>query len=228
MCCRHALHVPAWGWHWGARAPCLAAPRAHRQAAPLPVLLCRRDLWDENVLEIRRVKPSSQPGRLHKHTEWCLHQYRSRFPRPLAAREYQYARRVWHRPSDGGCYVICRGLPLPDAGGRAGGGALGARSCGFCRTCPTKSGAAASCQRPCTSTMVLPMGLVPRDGVSTPRPAAAAPPAGDGYRAVRVTDIVSASLIRAVPGSAGAHTEMLSIYFEDSGVSLRCWLRFRC
>ena len=68
------------------------------------------------MLEIRRVRPASQPGRLRKHTEWCLHQYRSRFPRPLAAREYQYARRVWHRPCDGGCYVVCRGLPLPDAG----------------------------------------------------------------------------------------------------------------
>lgn len=23
---------------------------------------------------------------------------------------------MWHRPSDGGAYVLCRGLPLPDAG----------------------------------------------------------------------------------------------------------------
>jgi hypothetical protein len=83
---------------------------------PLPSR-SHRDLWDENVLDIRRVQPASQAGgRLHKHTEWCLHAYRSRFPRPMAAREYQYARRVWHRPSDGGCYVLCRGLALPDAG----------------------------------------------------------------------------------------------------------------
>lgn len=40
-------------------------------------------------------------------------------PTLQAAREYQYARRVWHRPSDGGAYVLCRGLPLPDAGALA-------------------------------------------------------------------------------------------------------------
>ena len=45
------------------------------------------------MLDIRRLQPASAaalPGssasaraRLLKHSEWCLHQYRSRFPRPL-------------------------------------------------------------------------------------------------------------------------------------------------
>lgn len=30
-----------------------------------------------------------------------------------AARVYSYARRVWHRPNDGGCYMICRATKLP-------------------------------------------------------------------------------------------------------------------
>ena len=76
-------------------------------------------------MEIRRVRPQGQSSpRLHRHSEWCLHQYRTRFPRPMAAREYQYARRVWHRPSDGGAYVLCRGLPMADAGQHAGTGRL--------------------------------------------------------------------------------------------------------
>ena len=158
----------------------------------------RRHLWDSNVLDIRRCPPNGHPtgAHVHKHSEWCLHQYRSRFPRPLvrrvlgftvgipawlasprsqrsrfgwgsqqagkarpsfqkhhlncsinrtdlllpllplpeqAAREYQYARRVWHRPADGGAYVLCRGLPLPDAGERA--------ATGCCRRCGVPLGA---------------------------------------------------------------------------------------
>ena len=70
-----------------------------------------------------------------------------------AAREYQYARRVWHRPADGGCYVVCRGLALPDTPGGPSGG-----------------------------------------------------------NAVKVTDFMSAAVLRAAPGGA----EMVSLYFEDS------------
>ena len=32
-----------------------------------------------------------------------------------AARVYGYTRRVWHRPSDGGCYMVCRSANLPPA-----------------------------------------------------------------------------------------------------------------
>lgn len=71
-----------------------------------------REIWDDGAVFIKRVLP---PGasRLSKHAESCLHKYTSRFPRPMAPREYNYARRVWHRPSDGGCYVICKAMNLP-------------------------------------------------------------------------------------------------------------------
>lgn len=42
------------------------------------------------------------------------------FPKPMASRSYTYARRVWHRPSDGGCYCLSKScsfdnpLPLPN------------------------------------------------------------------------------------------------------------------
>ncbi len=36
-----------------------------------------------------------------------------KFPKPLAQRSYVYARRVWARPSDGGCYVLARGCGAP-------------------------------------------------------------------------------------------------------------------
>lgn len=41
-----------------------------------------------------------------------------KFPKPLAQRSYVYARRIWARPSDGGCYVIARGC-APPAGAAA-------------------------------------------------------------------------------------------------------------
>lgn len=36
------------------------------------------------------------------------------FPKPMASRSYIYARRVWHRPSDGGCYCLARSCVYPD------------------------------------------------------------------------------------------------------------------
>lgn len=35
------------------------------------------------------------------------------FPKPMASRSYVYARRVWPRPSDGGCYCLSRGCAPP-------------------------------------------------------------------------------------------------------------------
>ncbi|WIA18959.1 hypothetical protein OEZ85_003628 [Tetradesmus obliquus] len=39
------------------------------------------------------------------------------FPKPMASRSYIYARRVWHRPSDGGCYCLSKacGFEAPPA-----------------------------------------------------------------------------------------------------------------
>ena len=64
-----------------------------------------RELWDDGALEVRRATPPgcSKPS---KHAESCMHSYLSRFPGPMAPRRYEYARRVWHRPADNGCYSI--------------------------------------------------------------------------------------------------------------------------
>lgn len=35
------------------------------------------------------------------------------FPKPMASRSYMYARRVWPRPSDGGCYCLSKACPAP-------------------------------------------------------------------------------------------------------------------
>ncbi|GLC47097.1 hypothetical protein PLESTM_002025600 [Pleodorina starrii] len=46
---------------------------------------------------------------------------RTKFPPPMASREYTYARRCWAKPDDGGCYCISRACTHPSpppAGGR--------------------------------------------------------------------------------------------------------------
>lgn len=37
------------------------------------------------------------------------------FPKPMASRSYIYGRRVWHRPSDGGCYCLAKSCEFPGA-----------------------------------------------------------------------------------------------------------------
>lgn len=71
-----------------------------------------RSLWDDGALCVLRV-PTPDAPHPSRHAESCMHKYVSRFPRPMAPREYDYARRVWHRPSDGGCYAISRQVELP-------------------------------------------------------------------------------------------------------------------
>lgn len=73
-----------------------------------------RTLWDDSCISCERNMPPGET-RVYKHSESCMHRYISRFPRPLSGRMYEYARRVWTRPSDGGCYAICRQCPLPSA-----------------------------------------------------------------------------------------------------------------
>lgn len=71
-----------------------------------------RSLWDDSAILSRREMPPGE-SRISKHAESCLQRYVSRFPRPLSARRYEYARRVWTRPSDGGCYAISKSCSLP-------------------------------------------------------------------------------------------------------------------
>lgn len=71
-----------------------------------------RSLWDDSAIVCKREMPPGE-SRISKHAESCLQRYVSRFPRPLSARRYEYARRVWTRPSDGGCYAIAKACSLP-------------------------------------------------------------------------------------------------------------------
>lgn len=71
-----------------------------------------RSLWDDSAILCKREIPPGET-RISKHAESCLQRYVSRFPRPLSARRYEYARRVWTRPCDGGCYAISRSCSLP-------------------------------------------------------------------------------------------------------------------
>ncbi|GFR40739.1 hypothetical protein Agub_g1349 [Astrephomene gubernaculifera] len=86
---------------------------------------------------------------------------RTKFPPPMAAREYTYVRRSWAKPDDGGCYCISRDFAHPS------------------------------------------------------------PPAAGG-RAVRVSDFVSAYVIRSSKGifdTASPAVEAVNVYFEDAGVA---------
>ncbi|KAI8102534.1 hypothetical protein M9435_006132 [Picochlorum sp. BPE23] len=76
-----------------------------------------RSLWDDSAIAVERDK-SEGCNRVSRHAESCLHRYISKFPRPLSARSYQYARRVWTRPSDGGCYAISKSCTLPSGNGQ--------------------------------------------------------------------------------------------------------------
>ena len=72
-----------------------------------------RGLWDDGVLVVLRPIPEGC-SRASRHAESCVHSFLSKFPVPMAARRYDYARRVWHRPSDGGCYVVCRSCDVAE------------------------------------------------------------------------------------------------------------------
>lgn len=75
-----------------------------------------RTLWDDSCISCERDIPSGET-RISRHSESCMQRYICRFPRPLSGRSYEFARRVWTRPSDGGCYAICKSCPLPSGDG---------------------------------------------------------------------------------------------------------------
>jgi hypothetical protein len=45
--------------------------------------------------------------------ETAVMQAQVQFPKPMASRSYIYARRVWARPSDGGCYCLSKSCTFP-------------------------------------------------------------------------------------------------------------------
>ncbi len=75
-----------------------------------------RTLWDDSCISCERDIPPGET-RISKHSESCMQRYICRFPRPLSGRSYEFARRVWTRPDDGGCYAICKSCPLPSGDG---------------------------------------------------------------------------------------------------------------
>lgn len=130
-----------------------------------------------------------------------------------ASREYHYARRVWDRPADGGCYALCRDVELP--GGEESGVDAGAQPrsecvCGAPECQQGKGGSRRALQR------VL-CGVCPFQQPSAPfgHPLTT-PPAAEGAvkGAVRVREYVSCIAIKAHE----VGTELLTCYFEDSQV----------
>lgn len=70
-----------------------------------------RPAWDDACVALR----PAHSGDAGEDGESALLYSRFRFPKPMAPRDYVYARRVWGRPCDGGAYVVCRACPRPEA-----------------------------------------------------------------------------------------------------------------
>lgn len=67
-----------------------------------------RPHWDENVLEYTVLGSTEVEGNLSKLEYW-----RSKFPRPMAQREYVFSRKDWPGEGEGESYSLCRSCPLP-------------------------------------------------------------------------------------------------------------------
>ncbi|KAK9820651.1 hypothetical protein WJX81_006833 [Elliptochloris bilobata] len=63
-----------------------------------------RPAWDAALLEACSLPLTDGVNA----RESGIFHFRARWPRPMASREYVYARRVWPRPSEGGCYSVSR------------------------------------------------------------------------------------------------------------------------
>jgi len=79
-----------------------ASPREVRRFSTDDISRLR---WDDNCLEHLQLAASGTDPADHHQQETCFLYTRSKFPRPMAAREYVFARRVVPR-ADGGCYVV--------------------------------------------------------------------------------------------------------------------------
>lgn len=85
----------------------------------------RRTLWDDCATALEPIAPPSRPElqpeavRAAAAAQSSYMYARTRFPPPMSQREYVYARRVWYKADDGGCYCINKACahPLPPAAG---------------------------------------------------------------------------------------------------------------
>ncbi len=69
--------------------------------------------WDDNTLQLDPIGSSSGSSK-RKRKSAFLHSL-VRFPKPMTGRVYTYARRVWPRPSDGGCFCLSKAAEHPAA-----------------------------------------------------------------------------------------------------------------
>ncbi len=80
-------------------------------------------LWDDSAAALEPMAPPSRssPGqqlpddvvRRAAHAQSSFMYARTRFPPPMSQREYLYARRVWYKADDGGCYCISKACQHP-------------------------------------------------------------------------------------------------------------------
>jgi hypothetical protein len=80
--------------------------------------------WDNSMLRLQHVAPSEAAmaaaapaagaAGVSAGDSGVLYA-QVRFPKPMASRAYTYARRVWLRPADGGCYCLSRAVSHPCA-----------------------------------------------------------------------------------------------------------------
>ncbi len=86
-----------------------------------------RRTWDESSMALEPIpapfRPNTPPEavRAASHAQSSFMYARARFPPPMAHREYTFARRVWYKADDGGCYCIskaCAHPAPPEAGCR--------------------------------------------------------------------------------------------------------------
>lgn len=74
--------------------------------------------WDRSMAALGPALAPARGARAPQQRESDVLLAAVKFPKPLAQRSYAYARRVWARPCDGGCYVLARAC-APPAGGAA-------------------------------------------------------------------------------------------------------------
>lgn len=75
--------------------------------------------WDDSSMAMQPIAPPSKQDMSPEALEAaanCQSSFmysRTRFPPPMAHREYVFARRVWYKADDGGCYCISKACLHP-------------------------------------------------------------------------------------------------------------------
>lgn len=75
-----------------------------------------RTTWDKSMAQLSPALAGARGGCDRAQRESDVLLAAVRFPKPLGQRSYVYARRVWARACDGGCYVLAKACPPPTGG----------------------------------------------------------------------------------------------------------------